>query len=256
MATDRYSDDHKIVVGGGNGTLTVDGNLIITGSIGNIEGSSISVDDITADGAVTLSGQTVITTPGGDIDFSSSSFEIKKIIPMSYLEWLDTNGYSNAAVPPLFQPQINVGSTSSENFTFSTPGLLFQSSGDSITIPVHEFLKKGNKINVRLVCEFEVPIDVSFVPCYLSCKKILKTGSGVSPYYDITQSATPIAGGDMSFLNDNRRFVSENFSVAFDSSQDFVFLRITRGETSGGNFVIYSVEISTEGNFYDIIGLT
>lgn len=44
MATDRYSDDHKIVVGNGSGTLTIDANLAIS-----------NISDISSNGDLTIS---------------------------------------------------------------------------------------------------------------------------------------------------------------------------------------------------------
>jgi hypothetical protein len=252
MATDRYSDNHTISVSGGSGTLTVDGSLNVTGGSGVINASGITTMDINATGTVTLSGDITVSTPGGDIDFSSSMFEIKKPIPMFFLNWLDSNGYSSAAIPPLFQPQINVGNTTSNSFTFNTPGLLFQSSGDSIEIPIHEFLRKGSTIRLSIVCEMETPVTLSSNPFDLTCKKVYKEGSSTSHYYNAVQSTLET----ISFVNDTRKLISTVFSVSFDSSQDFVFLDIQRTAATGGDLVVYSIEVSTLGNFYDIIGLT
>jgi hypothetical protein len=247
MATDRYSDNHTISVSDGSGTLTVNGSLDVIGGNGSINSSDIAVS-----GSATFSGDTVISVPGGSIDFSSSLFEIKKPIPMFYLDWLDSNGYSSAAVPPLFQSQINVGNTTSNSFTFSIPGLLFQSSGDSIQIPIHEFLKKGDTIRLSIVCEMETPVTLSSNPFSLTCKKVYKEGSSTSPYYNIAQATAETA----IFLDNTRRSISANFNVNFDSNQDFIFLDIQRTAATGGDLVIYSIVVSTFGSFYDIIGLT
>lgn len=71
MATDRYSDDHKIVVGGGSGTLTVDANLNVS-----------SADDIN------------IESTGGDINLTTSSgvvsindFDISKVSSSNHISY-------------------------------------------------------------------------------------------------------------------------------------------------------------------------
>ena len=247
MATDRYSDNHTISVSGGSGTLTIDGSLNVIGSNG-----SINTANITASGTIVLSENTTISTPGGDIDFSSSLFEIKKEIPMSYLEWLDSNGYSSASAPPLFQAQIGVPDTTSNSFTFSTPGLLFSSVADSIQIPVHEFLRTGNSIRVNIICEMESGVILGSNPFTTTCKKVYKEGSSTSPYYNVSQ----VIPGTVSFSDNTRKLISFNFNVDFNSSQEFVYLNIERVAATGGVLVVYSIEISTIGNIYDIIGLT
>jgi hypothetical protein len=72
MATDRYSDDHKIVVGGGSGTLTVEADLAVTGGIsfsGDLAISgSVSATDITVSGSADSS----IESTAGKIDILAS----------------------------------------------------------------------------------------------------------------------------------------------------------------------------------------
>jgi hypothetical protein len=66
MATDRYSDNHTISVSGGSGTLTVDGDLAVTGSveIDSIDagGSTLNITgDVSVDGSLDVSENTTIS---------------------------------------------------------------------------------------------------------------------------------------------------------------------------------------------------
>jgi len=85
MATDRYSDDHKIVVGGGAGTLTVEADLNVTGDLAFSGSLDISGDlGITGDLTVSGSGDSSISSSAGnisilanlDVAISSSSDDI------------------------------------------------------------------------------------------------------------------------------------------------------------------------------------
>lgn len=252
MATDRYSDDHKIVVGGGSGTLTVDANLTVTGEV-NISGAG----SIFFSGDANLSGPVSIATPDGDIDFSSSSLEVRRSVPMTLLEWLDSNGYSSATNPPLFQAAINVPDTTSASFSFDTPGLLFQTDGDNITIPVHDLLKKGGNVTLYITCEFESAANFTSVPMSFTYEKILKAGSSTSPYEN---GASVNALQTISFLNNTRREIVVTGNIDFDSTQDLFYLTLIRGDTSylgspPGELVVYSIDISTDASIYDILGL-
>jgi len=262
MATDRYSDDHKIVVGGGSGTLTVDANLIadadltVSGDINLSGGGVISSGGgvISFSGDVNLSGPVSISTPDGDIDFSSSSLEVRRSVPMTLLEWLDSNGYSST---PLFQAAINVADTTSASFSFDTPGLLFQTNGDNITIPVHDLLKKGGNVTLYITCEFANATDFTSVPMFFSYKKILKAGSSTSPYETGT-STTGIQA--ISFLNNTRKEIIVTGNIDFDSTQDLFYLTLTRDDTSylgspPGDLAVYSIDISTDTSIYNILGL-
>jgi hypothetical protein len=95
MATDRYSDDHKIVVGGGGGTLTVDavlditgnldvtGNLIVSGGPGDILLSSV--------GDVTLSSGLgdIFLSSAGNIDIISDDINIESTNTIIDSEYID-----------------------------------------------------------------------------------------------------------------------------------------------------------------------
>jgi hypothetical protein len=262
MATDRYSDDHKIVVGGGGGTLTVDANLIVdadltvNGDINLSGGGVISSDGgiISFPDDVNFSGPVSITTPSGDIDFSSSSLEVRRSVPMTLLEWLDSNGYSST---PLFQAAINIADTTSDSFSFDTPGLVFQLDGDSITIPIHELLKKGGNIKLYITCEFVDATNFTSIPMSFTYKKILKAGSSTSPYENGT--STPALQAT-SFLNNTRKEIIVTGNIDFDSTQDLFYLTLLRGDTSylgspPGYLVVYSIDISTTASIYDILGL-
>jgi len=82
MATDRYSDDYTIVVGGGSGTMTVDSNLEITGGLlftgnlavpGNLSVTgSITGTDLNLSG----SGTSNIISSLGDIALTSSTGDV------------------------------------------------------------------------------------------------------------------------------------------------------------------------------------
>lgn len=85
MATDRYSDDHKIVVGGGAGTLTVESDLDVTGGLTFSGGLDISGNlDISGDLTFSGSGDSNISSSAGnisilanlDVAISSSSDDI------------------------------------------------------------------------------------------------------------------------------------------------------------------------------------
>ena len=85
MATDRYSDDHKIVVGGGAGTLTVEADLNVTGDLAFSGYLDISGDlDVTGNLTVSSSGDSNISSSAGnisilanlDVAISSSSDDI------------------------------------------------------------------------------------------------------------------------------------------------------------------------------------
>jgi hypothetical protein len=72
MATDRYSDDHKIVVGGGSGTLTVDAVLDINGGL-DVAGNLDVTGGLDVNGNLTVPGGLgdVLLSPGlGDIILS------------------------------------------------------------------------------------------------------------------------------------------------------------------------------------------
>ena len=58
MTTDRYSDDHKIVVGGGSGTLTVDATLAV---------EDLSISNISSEGDIN------IESTGGDRNLTTDS---------------------------------------------------------------------------------------------------------------------------------------------------------------------------------------
>lgn len=77
MATDRYSDDHKIVVGGGSGTLTVEADLAVTGEISfsgdlGITGDLNVTGDINSSGDLNFSGSgtSTIASTAGVIDIN------------------------------------------------------------------------------------------------------------------------------------------------------------------------------------------
>ena len=72
MATDRYSDDHKIVVGGGSGTLTVESGLEVTGSL-DVTGNLDVTGGLDVNGNLTVPGGLgdMLLSPGlGDIILS------------------------------------------------------------------------------------------------------------------------------------------------------------------------------------------
>jgi hypothetical protein len=254
MATDRYSDDHKIVVGGGGGTLTVDANLTVTGLTATGETNISGTGSISFSGDVNLSGPASIATPDGDIDFSSSSLEVRRSVPMTLLSWLDSNGYSST---PLFQAVINVADTTSASFSFDTPGLLFQTDADNITIPVHDLLKKGGNITLYITCEFANSTNFTSVPMSFTYEKILKAGSSTSPYENGVSANSLLA---TSFLNNTRKEIMVTGNIDFDSTQDLFYLTLLRGDTSylgspPGDLVVYSIDISTDASIYDILGL-
>lgn len=66
MATDRYSDDHKIVVGGGGGTLTVESGLDVTGNLDATGGLDVN-GNLTVPGG---SGDMLLSPGLGDIILS------------------------------------------------------------------------------------------------------------------------------------------------------------------------------------------
>lgn len=79
MATDRYSDDYKIVVTAGSGTMTVDADLEITGSL-SFTGSLSIPGDLDVSGSVTAtdlnlsgSGTSSIASAAGSIDITAYS---------------------------------------------------------------------------------------------------------------------------------------------------------------------------------------
>lgn len=87
MATDRYSDDHKIVVGGGSGTLTVDAVLDITGGLdvtGNLDVSSDGDIKLDANDLLDLRGETlqilvansISVNAGGNCDINTDNFDL------------------------------------------------------------------------------------------------------------------------------------------------------------------------------------
>ena len=88
MATDRYSDDYTIVVGGGSGTMTVDSDLEITGGLLlafglSIPGNLTVTGDISATGSITTtnlnlsgSGTSNILSAAGDIALTSSTGDV------------------------------------------------------------------------------------------------------------------------------------------------------------------------------------
>jgi glycerophosphoryl diester phosphodiesterase len=82
MATDRYSDDYTIVVGGGGGTMTVDSDLEITGGLlftGNlaIPGNLSVTGSITGTDLNLLgSGTSNIISAAGDIALTSSTGDV------------------------------------------------------------------------------------------------------------------------------------------------------------------------------------
>jgi len=252
MATDRYSDDHKIVVGNGSGTLTVDSDLVVTGLLSSTNLDLSGGGSMSFSGTADFSGDVSISTPSGVIDFSSSSIIVTRQVPMSLLEWLDSNGYSSAAVSPLFQPVINVADTTSASFTFDTPGLLMQASFDSITIPAHELLNKGSKISVIITCEFENATTFTSYPINLIYTKVSKIGTSTSP----SVTGTISTAASTSFVDNTRRKITLSANISFDSKDDLLFVKIQRSASTGGNLVIYAVEVSTESTVYDILGIS
>jgi hypothetical protein len=82
MATDRYSDDYTIVVSGGNGTLTADADLDITGGL-SFTGDLIAPGDLSVTGSITTtdlnfsgSGTSNISSASGDIAITSSTGDV------------------------------------------------------------------------------------------------------------------------------------------------------------------------------------
>jgi hypothetical protein len=73
MATDRYSDDHKIVVGNGSGTLTIDANLNVNT---NLVASNISASSISSENDVTISSDedVIIVANSGVVDVNGVQF--------------------------------------------------------------------------------------------------------------------------------------------------------------------------------------
>ncbi len=61
MPTDKYSDDHTLIVKGGTGTFTVDGDLVVTGALGS-SGDTVVTGDL-----FTIDSNNIEFISGGDI---------------------------------------------------------------------------------------------------------------------------------------------------------------------------------------------
>lgn len=71
--TDRYSDNHKIVVANGAGTLTLDAGVEVTGDLafsGTITGNALFTGAVTTTTQVTLAATTAYTVSIPIVDFS------------------------------------------------------------------------------------------------------------------------------------------------------------------------------------------
>lgn len=81
MATDRYSDDHKILVGRGNGELTIDAKKVIFDTEESqfnmdslvIDGDSVSID---LDSDLTVTSSNLTVTSSNDVNISASNVNI------------------------------------------------------------------------------------------------------------------------------------------------------------------------------------
>ena len=109
MATDRYSDNHKIVVNNGNGILTIEGSFDIAGDIsigGSASGNLDVIGDLSASGDTSLSGDLNVSQDlnvTGNIEansFLKSSSETRKIwIPAILLSYFgSTRTYVYSAI--------------------------------------------------------------------------------------------------------------------------------------------------------------
>ncbi len=238
--TDRYSEDHEIVVGG---TLTVDGDLEVTG-------------DVTVDGdlnvnTIVLSDPAIITTPNGDLDFLGTK-EYRYHVPMAYIQQLLSGGYGSAVfTTPYVKENDTTTDNASTNYIGRTtfPLIRFSANNQTVIIPVHEIVKNGILNSLQISCETVSAEVFTQSPIVASWQKIDKAGADAMT----SAIAAPVVQS-YTFLNNTRRMlVIPMTAVTFDSETELLLVTVSRSYASINTMIVFSVELVVERSIYDLL---
>ena len=269
MATDRYSDDYTIVVGGGSGTMTVDSDLEITGDLVLSGGMDISVDlGITGNLTVSGSGDSNISSSAGnisilanlDVAISSSSDDI------TLTAYDDLNLYAGSggstgvirispagAATPSYSSVYITLSESSDEIVIAGPNLSIDSdivaiNSDSVTIDSNagniEFTASGvgNDINLTVdgIVYLRHSSNNSALILYDDHLEVLANNQGSGSLTEYAASITNSwnsSNADVLYL---RTFYSgasgsgNNFIVFFDGNTGTNDIGSIEGDGAGG----------------------
>lgn len=269
MATDRYSDDYTIVVGGGSGTMTVDSDLEITGDLVLSGGMDISGDlGITGNLTVSGSGDSNISSSAGNISILanldvaiSSSLDDITLTAYDDLNLYAGSGGSTgvirispagAATPSYSSVYITL-SESSDEIVIAGPNLSIDSdivaiNSDSVTIDSNagniEFTASGVGNDINLTADGIVYLrhssNNSALILYDDHLEVLANNQGSG---SLTEYATSITNtwnsnnADVLYL---RTFYSgtsgsgNNFIVFFDGNTGTNDIGSIEGDGAGG----------------------
>ena len=249
MSNDRYSDDHIISIKKGAGTLSIEGNVSITGDL-DLGGSLVSTGisgDLTFAGNISLPSTTTIETDSGTIDFSTYNL-VPFQVPMFYLKQLIEEGYSTLGSGTIeFIPFLGVPDTTSHTASPSPPYMdravpsIRLYPGGSFTIPLHEFIKSGRFISIKMICESTAATSIPN-PFSFDLEICNKIGTGT-----FTTTSSLVSLFSTSFLNDTRREVTiSNGSPSpmdINPEDHFAFCTITLNPSFAHEIALYSVNI-------------
>jgi hypothetical protein len=250
MSNDRYSDDHIISIKKGAGTLSIEGNVSITGDL-DLSGSIISggiSGDLSFTGNISLPSTTTIETDSGTIDFSTSN-TVQFQVPMFYLKQLIEEGYSTAGSGTIeFVPFLGVPDTTSSTASPSPPYMdravpsIRLYPGGSFTVPLHEFIRSGRFNSIKMICESTAATSIQD-PFSFDLEICTKIGTGV-----FTTSSSQNSISVTPFVNNTRRAVTVYNSfinpIDINPNDQFAFCTITLNPLFAHEMAVYSVNIA------------
>lgn len=181
MATDRYSDNHTISVSGGAGTLTVDGNLQVTGS------TTLSSDgniNITAENDINL------TTNTDDIKIAAADLldlrgENLQVLIANFTS-LTTGGSASASVSDTLNVNANEANFSAGDISLSASTELNLSANNDVNITADQLNieltgtpERINILNATSTCDIRFDSDTNgSVALPASAFQITSSGDG------------------------------------------------------------------------------
>jgi len=256
MATDRYSDDHKIVVGGGGGTLTVDAVLDITGNLDVTGGldvnGNLTVPGGFGDMLLSPGLGAIILSPGfGDILLSSDTGIIEVIAAgsvtissslsdVSISAYDDLNLYAGVGGSTGF---IKISPSGAPSPFYSSVYITLSESDDEIKIggPILDILSDSVAITSDSVAIDSD--DITITSNYIETAGVSDDGSVFTMRNTSTNSDADILL--LSFSNVSTPGGSNNWITFRSQDPSDPLLNITRGAIQGAS--------NSYGGYYAIV---
>lgn len=265
MATDRYSDDYTIVVGGGSGTMTVDSDLEITGDLVLSGGMDISGDlGITGNLTVSGSGDSNISSSAGnisilanlDVAISSSSDDITLTAYDALNLYAGSGGSTGiirispagAATPSYSSVYITLSELSDE-IVIAGPNLSIDSdivaiNSDSVTIDSNSVVAINSD---SMTIDSNSVVAINSASVTIDSSSIETTGSNNNSIFSIENTSTN-ANADilvLKFSNINVPVGGNNWITFRAQDPTNPLLNTTRGAIQGAS--------NSYGDYYAIV---